>query len=182
MTAVQLDLFGEVEAAEQTAAEETARAAVRAARYADLVAEWRARFEVGVYRLRNNVGGYTGGWRTGYRCPDPWCSEVASARDLARGHGFDPDTPGEATFDSRCNGVRSLQLMTHRLEDVEQIARGQYRAGCFCRDVLFTGASLDELDRQLAEHTAHWRQPKTVRAEWSTWTPGWNKRWMRFGE
>src|SRR4051794_24545503 len=96
--ALQLDLFGEVEAAEETAAAEAAQQAAREERAEALRAEWSARFTVGVYRLRNNLGQWQGGPRLGFQCPDPWCNSVTDGYNLERGHGYNPWRPGASTF------------------------------------------------------------------------------------
>lgn len=100
-SAVQLDLFGEVEKAEQAARD---RAQARA--------DWQARFEradwVASY---DTAGGMKKGSRTpGWRCPDPECGEIEpNSYHLSISHGWDPEVPGREPFDGRCQKLRLLR-------------------------------------------------------------------------
>jgi hypothetical protein len=165
--ATQLDLFGQVEAAEEEAEREAARQAEEEVRKAAELAVWTARFEVAVFRVRI----YRDRWETriGYRCPDPWCASVADRWNLARAHGFDPLQVGETTFDGKCHVVRGWESTTHRLEDVRVTESGDFEARCFCRQVLFYGASQAEMQEQCDEHRAYVTQKKPRRPEWAYW-------------
>lgn len=100
MTAVQLDLFGEVEKTERAADD---REAARAA--------WKARFERADWIAPWDTASGTpkGGRVPGWRCPDPECGEIEPGPTgylLRSNHGWDPDVPGEEPFDGRCHKVR----------------------------------------------------------------------------
>lgn len=100
MTAVQLDLFGEVEKTEHEASER-----------ADTLVAWRARFERADWIAPYDTAGGTpkGGHVPGWRCPDPECGEIEPGPTgflLSINHGFDPDVPGWQPWDGRCRKVR----------------------------------------------------------------------------
>ena len=101
---VQLDLFGQIEAAETEAARQLgARAAERAA--------WLARFErvefIAAYDWQNGVK--AGDVVLGWRCPDPACGEVESTSfTLSLNHGFDPDIPGRQPYGGGCTKLSLL--------------------------------------------------------------------------
>jgi len=100
--AVQLDLFGEVEAREREAA---AKAAEKAAEKA----AWHAQFERASWVAPwDTAGGIKKGETVlGYRCPDPDCGQVEiNAHILNLNHGFDPNLPGRAPYDGRCRRLR----------------------------------------------------------------------------
>ncbi|PSL08156.1 hypothetical protein CLV30_101123 [Haloactinopolyspora alba] len=89
--ATQLDLFGDVLAAEQ-----------RDQRILHEAAAWRARFDR--VEWSSPLPNITP--RLGYRCPDPDCRQVEPAAFvLAINHGFDPDTPGRQPHHGRCHRV-----------------------------------------------------------------------------
>jgi hypothetical protein len=109
-SAVQLDLFGEVE------------------RRLDARAAWLARFERADWIAPHDTAA---GPRSGdpplkkgecspvpgWRCPDPECGEVEpNAYHLMIGHGWNPHLPGDGPFDGRCHKVR------HRRARAEQEA------------------------------------------------------------
>jgi hypothetical protein len=179
MSALQLDLFGDVEAAEEVAATAAAAEAASKAeaelRQAERLAAWQARFEIGVYRLVHRKR--LGEWRIGYRCPDPWCATIDNPRDLTAGHGFDPTRPGWAPSDGRCFGVRRLERTTHRLEDIEVTPQGHYIARCWCRAARFSALSRADLTEQAREHKHYVTQVKPPIEEWSSWADGWYERW-----
>jgi hypothetical protein len=108
---VQLDLFGEVEAAEQATRD-----------YRQAVANWQARFERGYWTAPWDTQGGTpkGGRVLGWRCPDPECGEIEPGPTgfaLELNHGFDPGVPGREPFDGRCYKVR-LRRAQQRAEAV----------------------------------------------------------------
>jgi hypothetical protein len=107
---VQLDLFGEVEKAEQDARDRAQAAAAWAARFerADWIAPW------------DTAGGMKKGDRVlGWRCPDPDCGQIEpNATLLANDHGWDPRMPGQEPFDGRCHRLRLLAA--HRAYDASQ--------------------------------------------------------------
>lgn len=72
--ATQLDLFGEVEQAEQDAIDRDQARAV-----------WRARFEQADWIAPYHTQGGTpeGGRVPGWRCPDPECGEVVPGRPVS---------------------------------------------------------------------------------------------------
>lgn len=90
---VQLDLFGEIEAAERTRADWLARF-----EQADWIAPW------------DTAGGMKkGDSKPGWRCPDPECGKVEpNSTLLANDHGWDPHRPGYEPFDGRCHRLRLL--------------------------------------------------------------------------
>lgn len=101
-TAVQYDLFGEIEAAEHSA--EDAAGERRLAR-----AEWAARFERPDWVAPHDTQGgmRKGDSKPGWRCPDPECREIEpNGFSLTINHGWDPETPGHEPFDGRCHKVR----------------------------------------------------------------------------
>jgi len=101
MAGTQLDLFGEVEKAEQDAiGREQARV------------DWRARFEradwVAPYDTQGGMR--KGDSKLGWRCPDPACREVEPNSFLLNiNHGWDPDVPGHEPWDGRCQKLRLLR-------------------------------------------------------------------------
>ena len=97
--ALQLDLFGEVEAAESAAATAAAKAA------ADLAA-WRARFDRATWTPPEGVLLPP---EQGWVCPDPECRRIErNAFLLNINHGWNPDAPGWAPFDGHCQRLRLL--------------------------------------------------------------------------
>lgn len=106
--AVQLDLFGEVEKAEQAARDrEQARA------------DWLARFERADWIAPwDTASGTPKGARVpGWRCPDPECGEIEpgeTAYHLEINHGWNPHIPGREPFDGRCHKVRMRQAREAR--------------------------------------------------------------------
>lgn len=98
---IQLDLFGEVEKAEQDARDREQERAGWLARFerADWIAPWDCA-----------DGTPKGGRVPGWRCPDPECGEIEpSSYLLIIEHGWDPYTPGEEPFDGRCHKLRLLR-------------------------------------------------------------------------
>jgi hypothetical protein len=97
--AVQLDLFGEVPAAED-----------KQQRKADELAAWQAQFErapwVAPY---DTAGGMKAGESTlGWRCPDPDCGVVeVNGSHLMINQGWAPNQVGHAPYDGRCHRLRS---------------------------------------------------------------------------
>jgi hypothetical protein len=107
-TAVQLDLFGEVEAHER---ETAAKAAERAAE----AQAWHARFERAPWVAPwDTAGGMKKGESVlGYRCPDPDCGQVEiNSHILSLNHGFDPLIAGRAPYDGRCHRLRRRHAST----------------------------------------------------------------------
>lgn len=102
---VQLDLFGEVEQAEQAARDRDQARTEWLARFerADWVAPW------------DTAGGMKKGESLlGWRCPDPECSQVeVNEYHLMIEHGWDVHTPGSAPFDGRCHRLRLLASHAH---------------------------------------------------------------------
>jgi hypothetical protein len=107
---VQLDLFGEVEKAEQDARDRAQAAAAWAARFerADWIAPW------------DTAGGLKKGDRVlGWRCPDPACGQIEpNATLLANDHGWDPQVPGREPSDGCCHRLRLLAA--HRAYEARQ--------------------------------------------------------------
>jgi len=97
---VQLDLFGEVEQAQQEASERVNARAAWQARFGR--ADWIAPWDTADGRPKGSV---TRGWR----CPDPDCGEI-EPNDflLSITHGFDPNVPGHRPLDGRCAKLRML--------------------------------------------------------------------------
>lgn len=99
-SAVQLDLFGEVEAGEQARAEWLARF-----ERADWIAPWDTATgpRPGDPPLKKGERSPVPGWR----CPDPECGVVEPNTCLLMiNHGWNPDVPGDGPFDGRCHSVR----------------------------------------------------------------------------
>jgi len=149
-TSLQLDLFGEVEAAENTRGQELA---------------WLARFErvpavVLVERNGELVGEDRWGW-VGWLCPDPDCGSVElKTEHLASIHGFDPLTPGCAPADGRCVSVAQAWARPHELEAVAGLADGRVKGYCTCGDFTdLTGASVADLEAEIEGHRRYiaWR-------------------------
>lgn len=101
MSAIQLDLFGEVEKAEQDARDREQERADWLARFerADWIAPW------------DTAGGMKKGESAlGWRCPDPECRDIElSSYLLVIEHGWDPYEPGHEPFDGRCHRLRLLR-------------------------------------------------------------------------
>ena len=97
---VQLDLFGEVERAEDTKTAWLARFD-----RPDWVAPW------------DTAGGMRKGDRKpGWRCPDPDCGDIEpNSYLLYANHGWDPYRPGAEPFDGRCTAVKLREA--HALYD-----------------------------------------------------------------
>lgn len=100
LAAVQLDLFGEVLAAE---AEQQ--------RQADELVAWQAQFERAPWVAPwDTAGGMKAGDSVlGWRCPDPDCGVIeVNDYHLMINHGWSPNQPGHAPYDGRCHRVRLL--------------------------------------------------------------------------
>ena len=94
---MQLDLFGEVEALEHSAATRHSENEAWAARFerADWVTPWPT-----------STGLPAGTVFHGYRCPDPECGEVEpTGFTLSINHGWDPELPGRKPWNARCQKV-----------------------------------------------------------------------------
>lgn len=111
MSATQLDLFGQVEAAEREASQRREQAQREAAGCRAAADAWRARFEradwIAPY---DTAGGMLKGERKpGWRCPDPDCGEIEpNSFLLSINHGFDPDVPGRQPWNGRCTRLKLL--------------------------------------------------------------------------
>jgi hypothetical protein len=140
----QLDLFGEVEAAEEAvAAKLTERE------------EWTARFERADWIAPYDCGYGPAGTRVpGWRCPDPACGEVEpNDYTLSINHGFDPTTPGRAPWNGRCLHFRSQQWCTHKLHNVHPSTDGTLTGDCTCRNLDgITGTTEAELEQLVDQH------------------------------
>jgi hypothetical protein len=103
----QYDLFGEIRAAEQRAAERAAAAA-----------EWAGRFQRAVWHPSFTTGadGQPARPCLGWVCPV--CGDVEpNGFLLGINHGFDPTVPGRAPFDGRC--VKQTLLANHARYEAE---------------------------------------------------------------
>lgn len=106
MTA-QLDLFGEVEAAESLAEQRRRERA-----------EWAARFERADWVAPYDTQGGTkkGQSCPGWRCPDPDCGEIEpNAFLLSINHGFDPGVPGRQAWNGLCTSRRAAERRAAQL-------------------------------------------------------------------
>jgi hypothetical protein len=92
--------------------------------------------------------------RSGTRCPDPACGEIEpNGYLLSINHGFDPEIPGHAPRDGRCSQFRSLQVCTHKLHNVHQLAAGTFSGDCTCRTLDgITAASEADLTALVEQH------------------------------
>ena len=101
MADTQLDLFGAVEAAEAARAERQHERAAWEASFtrADWVAPW------------DTADGHPKGTvYHGWVCPDPACGEVEPGSYLLLiNHGWDPQVPGLAPWDGRCQKIKLLE-------------------------------------------------------------------------
>jgi hypothetical protein len=147
---LQLDLFGEVEAAEDTREQELA---------------WLARFErVPAVPLVERKGELVGENRfnlTGWLCPDPDCGCVElKTEHLVSIHGFDPLTPGRAPSDGRCEMVARIWAQPHGLGEVRRLPGGRVSSYCTCGDFTdLTGDSVADLEAAIEGHRLYiaWR-------------------------
>ncbi len=139
---LQLDLFGEVEAAENTREQELA---------------WLGRFArppmvALVERQGELVGEH---WSDhGWQCPDPDCLGVEiKAEHLVSIHGFDPFTPGHAPSDGRCAAVSRDWAKPHALAGAIPQRDGRLMGYCTCGNFTqITGDCIADLEAEIDGH------------------------------
>jgi hypothetical protein len=140
---LQLDLFGEVEAAENTREQELA---------------WLARFQrvpavLLVERMGETVGEDRWG-QTAWLCPDPDCGGIElKTEHLISIHGFDPFTPGHAPSDGRCAAVSRYWAKPHALAGAIPQPDGRLMGYCTCGNFTqFTGDCVADLEAEIDGH------------------------------
>ncbi|MFI5736202.1 hypothetical protein ACIA49_39170 [Kribbella sp. NPDC051587] len=140
---LQLDLFGEVEAAENTREHELA---------------WLARFQrvpaVLMVERKGEIVGENRWNQTAWLCPDPDCGRVETRTELLISiHGFDPFTPGHAPSDGRCVNVAHYWAKPHALAGAIPQADGRLMGYCTCGNFThFKGDCVADLEAEIDGH------------------------------